>query len=342
MKTNLLTLINSTIYDLKIKLGAITADKELVINGDFSAGNLPQIDTDGKTIKWIAPGSLGGGTVTSVALDLPNTLFDITGSPVTGSGTLTGTFKAQTANTVFASNGASAPSFRLLVPGDIPTLDATKISTGTFAIGRLPVGITAATVAAGNDSRFHTQGTDSGTTSSTFFIGTGGPKVKNESGAISVRNNADTAYADLIVKNLLVQGTTTTINTEEVTISDNVILLNSDFTGATPTEDAGFEVERGTQVNAKFIWSESNKRFVGGLVGSEFDQARVKQFSFVPADVTTGNITVAHNMGRKYVSYTVWLDDEDFSPLAIPTDTNTLTLNVADVNFSTINVTVVG
>lgn len=72
----------------------------------------------------------GGGTVTSVGLSLPN-IFTVSGSPVTSSGTLTGTLANQNANIIFAGPGsgaAAAPAFRSLVADDIPTLTAAKIS----------------------------------------------------------------------------------------------------------------------------------------------------------------------------------------------------------------------
>jgi hypothetical protein len=59
--------------------------------------------------------------VTSVALSLPS-IFDVTGSPVTTTGTLTGALAVQPANTVFAgpTTGAdAAPTFRALVPADV-------------------------------------------------------------------------------------------------------------------------------------------------------------------------------------------------------------------------------
>ena len=70
----------------------------------------------------------GTGTVTSVGLSLPN-IFSVSGSPVTGSGTLTGTFVNQNANLIFASpDGASGvPTFRALVQADIPDLTLEKI-----------------------------------------------------------------------------------------------------------------------------------------------------------------------------------------------------------------------
>lgn len=58
--------------------------------------------------------------------------------------------------------------------------------------------------------------------------------------------------------NFTVNGTVTTVNTEEVNIADNIIVLNSNFTGASPTENGGIEIERGTQANVQFIWNEAN------------------------------------------------------------------------------------
>lgn len=70
------------------------------------------------------------GTVTSVALSLPN-IFSVSGSPITGSGTLSASLATQAANYVWAgpTTGAdAAPTFRALVATDIPTLTAAKIS----------------------------------------------------------------------------------------------------------------------------------------------------------------------------------------------------------------------
>jgi len=93
---------------------------------------------------WAAPA--GTGTVTSVALSDGSTtpIYTISGSPVTGSGTLTQTLNTQSANTVFAgpSTGSAAqPTFRALVAGDIPSLSATYLllaggtMSGAIAMG---------------------------------------------------------------------------------------------------------------------------------------------------------------------------------------------------------------
>jgi len=77
--------------------------------------------TSGTTANWATP--ISGGTVTSVGLSLPASVFSISGSPVIGSGTLTGSFNTQTANTFFAgpsSGGAAVPTFRAITTADLP------------------------------------------------------------------------------------------------------------------------------------------------------------------------------------------------------------------------------
>jgi hypothetical protein len=64
----------------------------------------------------------GGGTVTSVAQTVP-VEFQVTGSPVTSTGTLAISKVNETANTVWAgptSGGAAQPGFRALVTADLP------------------------------------------------------------------------------------------------------------------------------------------------------------------------------------------------------------------------------
>lgn len=61
----------------------------------------------------------------------------------------------------------------------------------------------------------------------------------------------------IIAGNLTVQGLTTSVNSTEVNIGDSVILLNANETG-TPTQNSGFEVERGTSANVSFLWDETN------------------------------------------------------------------------------------
>lgn len=79
------------------------------------------LSTDGSgNTSWV--NNAAGGTVQSVGLALPTSVFSISGSPVTTTGTLTGAFISQTANQAFLSpNGSSGvPTFRSLVGADLP------------------------------------------------------------------------------------------------------------------------------------------------------------------------------------------------------------------------------
>jgi hypothetical protein len=85
---------------------------------------------------WNTFNNKGSGSVTSVALSLPS-IFSVSGSPVTTSGTLTGTLTTQTANTVFAgpsTGSAATPTFRALVSADIPSLNYVTSVSGTSPI----------------------------------------------------------------------------------------------------------------------------------------------------------------------------------------------------------------
>jgi cytoskeletal protein CcmA (bactofilin family) len=67
-----------------------------------------------------------------------------------------------------------------------------------------------------------------------------------------------TASGHVVVQgNLTVNGTTTTVNSNTVAIGDSIMTLNSDETG-TPSENAGFEVERGTSTNVSVLWNEAS------------------------------------------------------------------------------------
>lgn len=92
---------------------------------------------------WKTP-STGSGTVTSVALSLPSTMYDVSG-PVTGMGTLSGTLKSQNQATFFAapSGGNGTPVFRSIVASDIPTLN--QSTTGNAATATTAVTVTGST-----------------------------------------------------------------------------------------------------------------------------------------------------------------------------------------------------
>lgn len=107
-------------------LSTLTANNVILGNGSSSptfvapgtSGNV--LTSNGST--WNSSPSLTGGTVTSVALTVPS-ILNVSGSPITTSGTLAVTLATETANTLFSgpTNGSAAiPTFRSLSSSDFP------------------------------------------------------------------------------------------------------------------------------------------------------------------------------------------------------------------------------
>ena len=116
--------------------------------GHLPLSNLAQTAaTSGQVIAWNgsswAPQSIAGtGTVTSVALTVPSHQ-SVSGSPITGSGTLAISDNSQSANTVFAgptSGGSAAPAFRALVATDLPAPFSVWSSSVTYSLGNVAQG----------------------------------------------------------------------------------------------------------------------------------------------------------------------------------------------------------
>ena len=123
----------------------------------------------------------------------------------------------------------------------------------------------------------HVQNTDIGTTSQTFQLQMGKPgnKIKNEDAAVSVRNAADTDYANFIAKNatfkgdLIVEGQSFVTEAETVEIKDNILLLNKGEAGSGVTKGmAGLQIDRGTEPDFQILFVESDRRFKAGEEGN--------------------------------------------------------------------------
>jgi hypothetical protein len=86
----------------------------------------------------------------------------------------------------------------------------------------------------------------------------------------------------IITGDLKVLGTTTTIDTVNMTVEDNVILLNKGEQGAGVTEGtSGLEIDRGTLSNARWIFDETATWYdplVLGPVGNEFSGVWTARF----------------------------------------------------------------
>ena len=147
--------------------------------------------------------------------------------------------------------GSTAPSLPLEINIAETSALTTADGTGLFQIGNdsgANIGMNASKIQA-----------RSGGSASKLNLNVGGGNVDIGSGSSTI-----TAKGDLAVEcNLTVTGTATSISTETVTVFDNFIELNSNYSGTSPTESAGIEVNRGgsTAINPILRWNETDDKW---------------------------------------------------------------------------------
>lgn len=106
------------------------------VEGDLAYNSSTHVFSYYNGSAWYTPTN-ATGTVTSVALTAP-AILSVGGSPVTTTGTLALTLANQSANIVFAgpsSGGATTPTFRALVAGDLPSQLVYNNQANTYTAG---------------------------------------------------------------------------------------------------------------------------------------------------------------------------------------------------------------
>lgn len=187
------------------------------------------IKYDGTAGAWTFEAeTLAAGTVTSVGMTAPSQ-FAVTGSPVTGAGTLALAWNNQSANTILAAPDGStgAPTFRALVAADIPNLDAGKITTGTIATARLGSGTANSTTFLRGDGTWATPSGGSGVTT----IGSIDGVAKSANGAAISGSTLHMQTADATNPGLVSTGSQTfagnkTFSGTTFTLSASGVILN--------------------------------------------------------------------------------------------------------------------
>ena len=83
-----------------------------------------------------------------------------------------------------------------------------------------------------------------------------------ESYVATPHTGSKTFVDDVVIQgNLTVSGSTITVNSETMSVADNMVDLNSNMTSGTPTENAGIRVMRGDQLPKTFLWNEANDQW---------------------------------------------------------------------------------
>ena len=109
-----------------------------------------------------------------------------------------------------------------------------------------------------------------------------------------------------VTGNLVVNGTTTSINTEELTVDDNIIVLNNNVTGA-PTENAGIVIERGTSVNRGLRWNETTNTWqIQKDDGVYYDIDVVDPTGKIFAQTIADDATISHNFNSNDISVVMY------------------------------------
>lgn len=187
-----------------------------------------------------------------------------------------------------------------------PNLELKGTSGSSLTINDTPTIAGTGTITVGGT--MSNQGTDY----SSWFIGpTVGSRIYLKSVSTSggdelqVRNTLNDNYADLRVKDLYVEGTTTTINSETVTIADNVVVLNGDINShLTNAATSGIEINRFTDTDVaqpvQVVFEEASGRWLSDNVNSVTDMVvrRViaNKFSTYFGDGVSKVFTITHNL----------------------------------------------
>ena len=121
----------------------------------------------------------------------------------------------------------------------------------------------AATLSAATDATQNTNITNAQNTGDAAFTTANNALAKTGGGTIT---------GDLVITgNLTTSGTRTYANTTNVQLGDNIITLNAEIpSGLAPTENAGFEVNRGSSANVSLVWNEANDNWTATNDGSYF------------------------------------------------------------------------
>lgn len=243
-------------------------------------GDVMVYDSTGSRFDWVNSSGFGSGTVESVALSLPN-VFNITGSPVTSTGTLTAAWVNQSGNVILASpsNGSSGePVFRALVDADLPAAIAAGRIDGVLTKANIPNGT--------NAISFQLNGVSGAIISDT----TGTGFIIHQSDGVTV--------GDLTVRNLTITGRFDQEIVETINLGDAFLKFLSAVTG-TPTQNAGLIVERGTLTDAGLTWNEATDTWEANDGTTSKSIARRQMVSITNADLVAGVYTFTHNIGKE-------------------------------------------
>ena len=173
----------------------------------------------------------------------------------------------------------------------------------------------------------------------------------NGTGKVYLNDNAEVNGNLVVGGNLTVSGTTTTVNSETISLADNIIDLNSNFTTGTPTENAGIKIKRGDSSDVQVRWNESTDKWEFTNDGTNYSSVAGLEsptFTGTVSGVTKtmvglGNADNTSDASKPVSTATQTALDAKlasataattYAPIASPTFTGTVTVAASGVAFT--------
>jgi hypothetical protein len=210
----------------------------------------------------------------------------------------------------------------ITLSGDV-TGSATMTNLGNVTISTT---IEPNSVSLGTDTTGSYVSTIAGTSGEITVSGSG-----SESAAITIGLPDDvTVTGNLSIGgNLDVAGSINSINTTEVNIVDNKVVLNTNVTGV-PSADAGVKVNRGTSADVELLWNEAADQWTLTNDGTNYHEITRKYKTTLNTSATS--YTITHNLGTKDIVTAIY---EVASPYAqIEADVEHTSDSVVTIKFA--------
>lgn len=98
--------------------------------------------------------------------------------------------------------------------------------------------------------------------------------------AVSIQGKTISIKGTTTIENLNVTGTTTTVNSTDLDIKDNIITLNKGQTGeGVSAGKAGIQIDRGDAAKYQIIFDEADDLFKVGMVGGTFETIATRTYA---------------------------------------------------------------
>ena len=240
-----------------VESAASTADTRSRKSGNVGIGDASNLAFDDITHKLTVDGDLRIGAGISSSSNTNKDIYLDDGAILYkyGSSGSTAMLTLNSSNGHKFNQNLAIGSTNPSVPLELNIAESSSLTTAD-GTGLMQIGADSAANIGLNSTKIQAR---SGGSASKLNLNIGGGDIDMGSSSSTITSKGDFA----VEGNLTVTGTATAISTETVTVFDNFIELNSNYSGTSPTESAGIEVNRGgsTAINPVLRWNETDDKW---------------------------------------------------------------------------------